>query len=76
MTRSKRAPHERSAELRQLLGCGETERTTDAAKRLLRRNGELRALVEHLERTVAEQRAHIQELTFNTHEYQAAGGGS
>lgn len=45
MSKSRRTPAERSAELRALLGCSETERTADAARRLLDENAKLKAQV-------------------------------
>jgi hypothetical protein len=50
----KRTPHERSAELRALLGCtSATERTIDAARRLLRENERLKAQVRTLQDALA-----------------------
>lgn len=45
MSKSKRTAQERSAELRALLGCGTTERTADAARRLLAERDKLRQQV-------------------------------
>lgn len=52
MSKSKRTPAERSAELRALLNCGPTQRTTEAAKAVLAERDALRVKVADLERAL------------------------
>lgn len=49
MSKSKRTAQQRSAELRALLGCSTTERTTDAARRLIAQRDALKQKVADLE---------------------------
>lgn len=53
MSKPKRTPHERSAELRSLLGCGPTQRTADAARVVIAERDQLRQRVKDLETALA-----------------------
>lgn len=53
MSKSKRTPHERSLELRSLLGCTPHQRTADAARLVLAERDQLRQRVKDLELALA-----------------------